>query len=92
METKKETTNQDQSIILRNKKNLSVSGTTKIISLKSDTIQLETIFGGLIITGDHLELLKLDNSSTTAEILGNINGVKFIETKRKEPLFRKIFK
>lgn len=82
----------EQLIVLSNKKNLSISGTNKIISLKPDLIQLDTIFGGLIITGENLELIKLDNSTTRAEISGNINSLKFIEGKIKENLFRKIFK
>lgn len=82
----------EQLIVLSNKKNISVSGTNKIISLKPDLIQLDTIYGGLIITGNNLELVKLDNSTTRAEINGNINSLKFIPGKNKEPLFRKIFK
>jgi len=83
----------EQLIILSNKKNLSVSGTNKIISLKPDLIQLSTNYGGLIIVGENLELIKLDNSTTRAEISGNINGLKFIsENKSKDSLFRKIFK
>lgn len=82
----------EQLIILSNKKNLSVSGTNKIISLKPDLIQLDTIFGNLIITGNNLELIKLDNTSTRAEICGEINSIKFTQTKNNEHLFRKIFK
>lgn len=82
----------EQLIILSNKKNLSISGTEKIISLKPDLIQLETNYGGLVINGENLELVKLDNSTTRAEISGNINGIKFISIKEKESLFRKIFK
>lgn len=83
---------EEQSILLTNRNTLSVSGTNKIVSLKSDIIQLETILGGLIVNGEKLELLKLDNSTSTAEISGKINGLKFIEAKRKEPIFRKLFK
>ena len=82
----------EQIIVLSNKKNLSVSGTNKIISLKPDLIQLDTVFGGLIITGENLELVKVDNTTTRAEICGNVNSLKFIEGKLKENLFRKIFK
>ncbi len=82
----------EQLIILSNKQNLSVSGTNKIISLKPELIQLDTVFGGLIVSGEKLELVKLDNSSTRAEINGNINAIKFLQEKDKEPFFRKIFK
>ena len=82
----------EQLIILSNKQNLSVSGTNKIISLKPELIQLDTVFGGLIVSGEKLELVKLDNSTTRAEINGNINAIKFLQEKDKEPFFMKIFK
>ena len=82
----------EQLIILSNKKNLSVSGTNKIISLKPDLIQLDTNYGGLVITGENLELIKLDNTTTRAEITGLINSIKFLQSKSKEHFFRKIFK
>jgi len=83
----------EQLIVLSNKKNLSISGTNKVISLKPDLIQLSTNYGGLIVVGENLELIKLDNSSTRAEISGNICGIKFTENeKQKSNIFRKIFK
>lgn len=81
-----------QTIILQNKSQLSISGTNKIISLKPDLIQLDTVYGGIIITGSNLELIKLDNQSSTAEISGDVSSLKFAEAKSKEPFFRKIFK
>lgn len=85
-------TEKEQLIVLSNKKNLSITGTNKIISLKPDLIQLDTNFGGLIIVGENLELIKLDNVTTRAEISGNIFELKYVEQKVKENLFRKIFK
>ena len=82
----------EQLIVLSNRKSISISGTNKIISLKDDLIQLDTNFGGLLILGNKLELIKLDNTTTRAEISGEINGLKFTEIKNKEPLLRKIFK
>lgn len=87
METKLEN---EQLLTLCNRAKLSVSGTNKIISLKTDLIQLSTVLGDLQISGNKLELLKLDNSH--AEILGEINSLKFLETKSKQSVFRKIFK
>lgn len=94
MENIKETKNnpKEQLIVLSNKRNLSISGTNKIISLKPDLIQLNTIYGDIQILGKNLELIKLDNVSTRAEINGEINELKFIEEKNKEPFFRKLFK
>ena len=86
------TPTKEQLLILSNRKNLSISGTNKIISLKPDLIQLDTVFGGLLILGNNLELITLDNTSTKAEISGEINALKFADLKNKEPLLRKIFK
>ena len=82
----------EQTIILKNRQNLTISGTKKIISLKPDLIQLDTVFGGIIIMGEKLELIKLDNNSTQAEISGSINSLKFVEGQIKNSFFRKIFK
>ncbi|HJD05267.1 MAG TPA: hypothetical protein IAB72_00095 [Candidatus Onthoplasma faecipullorum] len=92
MEKETETKNNEQLIVLSNKKNLSVTGTNKVISLKPDLIQLDTNYGGLMITGSNLELIKLDNVTTRAELSGDINGIKFLDKQIKEPFFRKIFK
>lgn len=85
-------TEKKQQIILNNKHDLIISGTNKIISLKPELIQLNTVYGDLQIIGNKLELLKLDNESLTAQISGDVNAIKFLEIKNKEPLFRKIFK
>ncbi len=83
---------EEQTINLTNKQNLTVSGTNKIISLKPDLIQLDTVLGGLIIGGNSLELVRLDDNSKIAEIKGEINSIKYATPKSKEPFFRKIFK
>ena len=92
MEKEKKQDEKEQLIVLSNRKNISISGTNKVLSLKPDLIQLETVFGGLQIIGSSLELIKLDNQSTRAEISGVINSIKFTEQKSKEPILRKLFK
>lgn len=87
-----ETKNIEQTIILNNREKLSISGTKKIISLKSDLIQLETNFGGLLISGKNLQLEKLDNETTVSNINGEIDSLKFLQLKNKENLLGKIFK
>lgn len=82
----------DFNLTLINRNNLSVTGTNKIISLKPELIQLDTVLGGLIIGGKNLELKKLNSGGNTAEILGTINNIKFVENADKTPFFRKLFK
>ena len=88
----KEQAKKEQTIKLVNRQDLSISGVTRIISLKPELIQLDSVFGGIIITGENLELLNLNNQNTLADIKGKINLIKFVEGKNKEPFFRKIFK
>ena len=83
----------EQLIVLSNKKNLSITGTNKVVSLKPELIQLNTNNGEIIVIGENVEKIKLDNNTTRSEISGNKNGIKFINNvKEKENLFRKIFK
>ena len=82
----------EQIIKLLNRQELSISGVNKIISLKPDLIQLDSNYGGIIITGQNLELLNLNNDNNTTQIKGDVNLIRFVEGKSKEPLFRKIFK
>ncbi len=88
----KETIKKEQTIMLVNRQELSISGVNKIISLKPDLIQLDSVYGGIVIAGQNLELLNLNNDNSTTQIKGNVNLIKFVEGKNKEPLFRKIFK
>lgn len=82
----------EQTIILKNRTELTISGTNKLISLKSDLIQLDTNFGGVMVIGSNLELQTLNQETTCAQISGNINSIKFVEGNKKENIFRKIFK
>ncbi len=82
----------DFNLNLINRNNLTVTGTNKIISLKPELIQLDTVLGGLIIAGKNLELKKLNSGGNIAEILGTINSIKFVESADKTPFFRKLFK
>lgn len=84
--------NAEQKIVLQNRKELSISGTNKVISIKSDLIQLETNYGGIQIVGTNLELVNLDNQSLCAKICGYIQAIKFVQGKSKESFLRKIFK
>lgn len=79
-------------LTLNNQDNLKVTSANKIISLKPDLIQLDTILGGLIIGGKNLELKQLNSGTNIAEITGIINSVKFLEVGDKTSFFRKIFK
>ena len=92
MDNKEIKQTKDQTITINNQSNLSITGTNKVISLKPDLIQLDTIYGLVVVGGSELELKQLDNTTNKAEITGKIFSLKFSEPKGKENILRKIFK
>ncbi len=91
-ENSKKTEKIDFILNLINQNNLTITGANKLISLKPDLIQLDTIMGGLIIHGQNLELSKLNSGGNIAEVVGTITEIKFLSTHNKTPFFRKLFK
>ena len=87
-----ENNNLESEIILSNRNSMIITGTNKVISLKPELIQLSTTLGDLQISGNKLELTKLDNVNLRAEICGEINSLIYFEPKVKQSFFRKIFK
>lgn len=92
MENKNNEKFNNQTLTLINRQSLTITGITKVISIKTDIIQLDSNNGGIIILGNNLELKKFDNDNSMAEINGLINNIKYLQGKEKESLFRKIFK
>ena len=82
----------DQIIHLINRKNLQITDIEKIISLKPELIQLSSSSCGIIIDGKNMELTKLDNHTNSAEIVGEINQIKFVDKNSPKSILRKIFK
>ena len=86
------TQEQEQTLTLINKSNLTITSTEKIISLKPELIQLSTKCGGVVIIGQKLELNKLDDKTNTTNITGEVSEIKFVNTTAPKSLNRKIFK
>lgn len=81
----------EQKLTLVNRKNLSILGVEKMISVKPDLIQLATKLGSMQIVGSMMEVSKLDLDSHLLDINGNINTIKYLDDK-KTPLLKRIFK
>lgn len=76
---------------IANRKEISISGITKVVSVKPDLVQLKTCQGDMIISGKDLEVTKLDLENHTLNLSGTFCGLKYLET-TKTPLLKKIFK
>lgn len=83
--------NAEQKLSLVNRKQLTITGVDKMISVKPDLLQLLTCFGTVQIFGNNMEVSKLDLESKVLEVKGVISAIKYLDDK-KLPLFKRIFK
>lgn len=84
-------TTSKQILTLQDRKNLTITGVGKMISVKPDLLQLSTNMGNLQIVGVNMEMTKLDLDQKIVEVAGIVNQIRFLDDK-KQPLFKRIFK
>lgn len=82
---------QEHSLTLVNRNHLTIVGVTKVVSVKPDLVQLKSNNGDMAITGQNIEVTKLDLEQHTLMLNGKFDGIKYIES-NKTPLLKKIFK
>lgn len=79
-------------LTLINQENLSISGIKKANVISETSVVLEMENSILQISGNSMEVKKLDVESGKIEISGKIYCIKFSGAKEKLSLFKKIFK
>ncbi|MEG1751900.1 MAG: YabP/YqfC family sporulation protein [Clostridia bacterium] len=79
-------------IILDNRENLKITGTKKVLSATGEQIVLICGNSKLCISGEKLEVKKIDVSLGNVEIFGVINCLKFSGVGDKVPFVKRIFK
>lgn len=84
-------TTKNQELTLSNRNFLTIDGIEKLISIKPNLVQLNSSFGAIIIEGKNLELIDLNNESKVIKLKGEIDAIKYTESKNNNFL-RKIFK
>ena len=84
------TTPQNQTLTLTNRNILTLTGVTKVHSVKDDLAQLETNQGSLQVVGKDLELTKLEIDKGEVQISGTINSLKYGE--KSSGFLKKLFK
>lgn len=83
------------SMMLENRKRLSLSGVIEVISFNDEQILLNTSLGTLIIKGEGLKMNKLDVQNGDIMITGTVNSCTYTnkESKQdKESILAKLFK
>ena len=83
-------------ISLAERKNVVVTGVKKIESFDNEEFLMDTTLGFLSITGEDLEIVKLDTYQGNVSIKGKINSLNYMESANKkekeDSVFSKLFK
>lgn len=85
----------EQNVVLKNRKNLEITGVKKLESLNPLEFVLYTVLGKMIIKGKDLEMLSLDIDHGKLEIIGTVRLIEYIEkleTKKEKGFVSKLFK
>ena len=83
--------NVEHTLTLTNRKYLTITGVDKVISVKPELLQLKSVAGNILISGQNIEVTKLDVEQHSITLAGKFDNIKYIEN-TKTPLLKKIFK
>ena len=81
-----------QTIILENRKKLTVDSVTNVESFTDDYLEISTDFGGIALEGKELKIEELRQENGKILVTGNISGVFYKENKLQKGIFGGIFK
>ncbi len=76
-ENEKKVISQTQNLNLQNRNKLTLTGVTKVISVKDDLAQLETNMGVLQAYGKDIQLVSLELDKGEIELKGNFVSFKY---------------
>lgn len=82
----------EQTLQLKNRSELSLTGVEKIISVSESVLTCKLTDSDLTVLGENLHITKLDVEKGYVELTGTINTIKFGSVKNKENFIKRIFK
>lgn len=89
---KTEKTFNESQLVLKNRTNLTLSGVEKVYETNENKIQLKVSNSNLLITGENLNISRLDVESGNVSVEGKINELKYLSNESKGNIFKKLFK
>ncbi|MBR4003306.1 MAG: YabP/YqfC family sporulation protein [Clostridia bacterium] len=89
---KAEKTFNESQLVLKNRINLTLSGVEKVYETNENKIQLKVSNSNLLITGENLNISRLDVESGNVSVEGKINELKYLSNEGKGNIFKKLFK
>ena len=82
-------------LVLKDRKNLEISGVKSIDSFDAEEFLIETSQGWMIVHGKELTLAKLDTENGDVIIKGMIQAIEYVSSKKGntgESMFSRLFK
>lgn len=89
---KEEKTFSESQLQLTNRSKLTVTGVEKVYETNENKLQLKASGSNLLITGENLNISRLDVESGNVSVEGKINELKYFSSENKGNIFKKLFK
>ena len=80
-----------QEVLIKDRKSLRIDNVLNILEFTEKGLVLLTGCGTVSVEGEDLKIESLDNESSTAYIIGRIDGVMFKNNPTKQGFFSKLF-
>jgi sporulation protein YabP len=90
-EQKKQVLSQEHSVIMSNRRKMSLTGVTEVVGFSDTLVELKTCMGGLIIKGKGLTINKLNTDTGELDVNGEITSIQYTASK-KDGIFAGLFK
>ncbi len=79
------------SLTLKNRKSLSVTGATEVLSVEEEAVVVKTGLGMLVIQGQGLKIRTLSPEGGRVEVDGTVAAISYEEPRRSGGLLRRLF-
>lgn len=79
------------SLILDNRKKLSLTGVLDVHGFNEETVSLRTSLGELVVRGNSLHISKLNLESGEVEIEGSVSSLGYLSSKQNKSLVQRLF-
>ncbi len=81
-----------ESIIIEDRKKIMLKGATKVISSTNNQAVVEVSDCNVIISGNEIEVTKLDLDNKEVIFSGKISSIKYTQKNEKTNIIKRIFK
>lgn len=81
-----------ESICIEDRKKISLTGATKVISSTNTQAVVEVGNSNVVITGTNIEVTKLDLENKEVMFAGEITGIKYNQKTEKTNIIKRLFK